>query len=280
MKFVKMESLGNDYIIIDNTTNDKEKLKENKSKLIKLSDRNFGIGSNGIIFIEKNTKNNYRIEIFNKDGTIAKTSGNGILCVAKYLYSKKLVEEKFNLETYGKNYEVTLNIKNKEIEEIKINMGRPSFDPRLIPVLTDKNIFINEKIRVLGKNYIVTGVSIGNPHVVVFDKNVDMLDINNIGPYFQSHYKFPDKINVVFEEIRNGKIKIRTYEKGNDETKSCGSAACAAVVAATLNNMIKKDNEMIVEQLGGNLKITYQDNEDIILKGNAKKVYKGKILIK
>lgn len=280
MKFIKMESLGNDYIIIDNTKNDKDKLKENKSKLINLSDRNFGIGSNGIILIEKSMNDNYKIEIFNSDGTIAKTSGNGLLCVATYLYSKKLVKEKFNIEIYGNNYEITLDIKENNIKEISINMGKPSFDPRLMPVLTEKNIFINEKIRVLDKSYIVTGVSIGNPHIIVFDRNIDLLDINNIGPSFQTHYKFPDKINVVFLEILNNKFKIRTYEKGNEETKSCGSAACAAVVAATLNNIISKDEEIIVEQIGGNLKIIYQDNEDIILKGNAKKVYKGKILKK
>ena len=279
MKFIKMESLGNDYIIIDNTENDKDKLKENKSKLISLSDRNFGIGANGIIFIEKDI-NNYKIEIFNRDGTIAKTSGNGLLCVATYLYSKKLVKEKFNVEVYGKNYEIILDIKDNKIDDISINMGKPSFDPRLIPVLTEKNIFINEKIRVLDKNYVVTGISIGNPHLIVFDKSIDLLDINNVGPYFQSHYKFPDKVNVVFLEHKINGLKIRTYEKGNEETKSCGSAACASVVAATLNNIVPKNEEVIVEQIGGNLKILYQDNEDIILKGSAKKVYKGKILIK
>lgn len=275
MKFTKMESLGNDYIIIDNIKNDKNTLKGNKSKLINLSNRNFGIGANGIIFIEKN--NNYKIEIFNKDGTNAKTSGNGILCVANYLYSKKLVNKKFNIEVYGTVYEVLLNIKNEKLEEISINMGKPSFDPRLIPVLTEKNIFINEKLKVLDKEYIVTGISVGNPHLIVFDKSIDLLDINNIGSYFQSHYKFPNKINIVFLESKTNNLKIRTYEKGNEETKSCGSAACAAVVAATLNDIVKKDTEIIVEQKGGNLKVMYQNNDDLILKGNAKKVYKGKI---
>lgn len=276
MKFIKMESLGNDYIIIDNTKNDKEKLIENKNKLIKLSNRNFGIGANGIIFIEKDLMG-YKAKIFNSDGTSVKTSGNGIICVARYLYDKKLVKENFDVNIDDKFYNIHINFLS---DEVTVNMGKPNLNSKLIPVITEKNIFVNEKIKVLGKNYIVSAITVGNPHIVVRTKNIDLLDIDKLGLSFQQHYKFPYKVNIVFEEIINKKIKIRTYEKGNLETKSCGSAACAAVVSATINNDISKNCETLVEQLGGNLKVTYKNNEDIILKGNCKKVYKGKILVK
>lgn len=266
-----MESLKSDYIIIDNCYNTIDQLKENKKYLKELCDRNSGIGANGIIFIEKEEK--YLVNVYNRDGTEAKLSGNGLLCATNYLYIKKLVSKNFIIKSFNYEYEIFIDDENN----IKINMGKPRFNPKLIPVITDKNIFINEKIYLNNNMYYVTGLSVGNSHLIVSSKNIDNIDLNVVGPLFQNYYIFPDKINIVFSEINNNDLKIRIYEKGNEETKSCATASCASVVAYTINNIIKKNKDIYVENPGGIFKIKYQDDENIILNGKSKIIYKGKI---
>lgn len=274
MEFIKMESCGNDYIILNNITKNVEKLKQNKKLIQNLTNRNFGIGSNGIIFLEESSKADYKIEIFNNDGTYAKTSGNALICIAKYLYENNYVKNNFTIETYRINQ---IKIDNK----IMINLGKPSLNPKMIPVITDKNIFINEVINIKDNNYKVTCLSVGNPHAIFFDKFIDNIDLNNIGPYFGYHYKFPDKINVTLTEIIDeGKIKIRIFEHGIGETLGCGTASAATVVAYYYDNMIKKNEVIKVIQPGGIIEVIYTENDDILIKGDSKFVYEGKVFIK
>lgn len=278
MKFVKMQSLGNDYIIINNIENNLEKLKENKRKLITLSDRNIGIGANGIIFLEKSKIADYKIIIYNSDSTIAKTSGNGLLCVAKYLSLNGFINNKVSIETTNSINYIEID---KEKNYIKVNMNKASLNPKLIPVLTEKNLFIDENINILNKDYKISCITVGNPYAIIFETKIDAINLNQISKSIQYNYHFPEKVNVVFAEVINNKtIKIRTYEKGNDETKSCGSAACAVVALYSLINNLKKNKEIIVEQKGGKLSLSINEKEEILLNGNSEYVYKGKILVK
>lgn len=280
MKFIKMQALKNDYIIINNVQNNLETLKENKRKLITLCDRNLGVGANGIIFLEKAKIADYKITIFNKDATVSKTSGNGLLCVAKYLKMNNLIKKNAMIETTsGINY---IEIEGEDyIKNIIINMNKAGLEPRLIPVLSEKNLFINENINILSRNYKMSCITVGNPYAIIFENNIDTINFNMISRAIQYNYLFPEKVNVVFAQIKDNKtIKIRIYEKGNEETKSCGSAACATVALYSIINNLKKNKEIKVEQKGGNFDISINENEEILLKGNSEYVYKGKILVK
>lgn len=280
MEFYKTESLGNDYIIFDNITNNIEYLKENKKLLKKLNDRNFGVGANGIIFLEESKNADYKISIFNKDLSLAPTSGNAIICVSKYLYEMGyLNSNKILIETNRIN-EVSIKKRNNNIESISVNLGVPSLDPKKIPVLTDKNIFINEKVKILNNDYQVSCLSIGNSHAIFFGRDINDLNLNYIGPYFGYHYKFPDKINITLAEMKNNNLNIRIYEDGIGETKSCGTASAASVVAAYYNNKINKNEIIKVVQPGGVFDVIYNNNDETIISGNAKIIYKGKVLLK
>lgn len=281
MEFYKTESLGNDYIIFDNILNDIDYLKENKALLKKISNRNSGVGTTGIIFLEKSKNADYKISVFNQDSSVAPTSGNAIMCVSKYLYEMGyLNSNKFLIETNRIN-EVTINIQNNSIHSINVNLGVPSFDPKKIPVLTDKNIFINEKLKIINNDYNVSCLSIGNSHAVFFGNDINNLNLDYVGPFFGYHYKFPDKINVTLAEIIDkNKISIRLYEKGLGEIKSCGTASAASVVAAYYNNKINKNEIIKVVQPGGVFDVIYKDNDETIISGNAKIIYKGKVLLK
>lgn len=276
-----MESVGNDFIIVDNITKDIEALKQNKKLIQKLSDRNFGIGFNGMIFLEKSKICDYKISIINADGTEAKTSGNAIIAISKYLYENKYIKrDSFTIETNRIN-DVNIIKDNKSIKEVSVNLGKPSLNPKQIPVITDKSVFINEDMKILNKDYKVTCLSVGNPHAVFFSKKIYNLNLDYIGPYFNFHYRFPDKINVTIAEVINSKkINIRIYEKGALETKGCATAAAASVVASFLNDKVKRNEKIKVIQPGGTLDVTFKDNNDLIINGNSNTVYKGKILVK
>lgn len=279
LNFTKMEDNGNDYIIINNLLKDKEKLKYNKKLLMELCNRNYKIGGNGIIFIDEplNIKNaDVKIKIYNSDGTVGNISGSGIACTAKYLYDNNIIKkENLYIETNAGLKKVVIE------EDITINMGKPSLSPKKIPVLTDKNIFINEEIYIENKKYNVTCLSVGNPHAVIFLNNIQKLDLNYIGPALELYYLFPERANIEFVKIlEKNNIMIRNWERGNRETLSCQTGACASVVGAILNNYLEKNNEITVYSKGGINKVIYNENEDILIKSNPNKVYDGKILIK
>lgn len=281
LEFTKMQATGNDYIYIDCFHRNID-IEEIKPHIIRLCDRNFGIGSDGVIFIMPSSVATAKMLMYNKDGTEANICGNGIRAVAKYLYENKLTQkQEFQIETKSgvKNIKLFLNL--GQIESISVNMGYPKFNPKLIPVITEKSFFLNEDIKVDDEIYKTTCVSMGNPHAVIFTKYIHNLKLYKIGSDIETHYLFPEKTNVEFVEKMNEKrIRMRIWERGTGETLSCGSGACASVAAAIMTGELRKNTPIQIEQKGGILQVEYSDKEGMILTGPAEKVYDGKILLK
>ncbi len=279
LKFTKMHSCGNDYIYIDCFN---LKINNHKSLSIKLSDRNFGVGGDGVIFIYKSDIADAKMRMFNADGSEGKMCGNGIRCVGKYLYDKNLIDitkNRVNIETLSgvKNLEVYKD--NEEVTNIRVNMGSPEFIPDLIPVKLNVQKILNKEIKVDGKTYYINCVSMGNPHCVIFYDNIKNLNLEYIGPIFENLDIFPDKSNIEFVKILDHyTIEMRVWERGSGETLSCGTGACAAVVLGVENGFLKSDTDITVKLKGGDLKIKYI-NKVVYITGNAQKVYEGVIEI-
>lgn len=272
LEFTKMHGIGNDYIYIDVAKN--KDLKEIFTRysigaLVRyLSNRNFGIGGDGVIFIEKSMIADFKMRIFNSDGTEAEMCGNGIRCFAKYIYDQKLTEKDIlKIETLAGIKEVKkekhiLEPSKETIEQYVVNMGKPI-------------IFGNLSISVLDKNIQLTKILIGNPHAVIFTKDIENIPIKKYGSLIENHKYFPQKTNVEFVEIlENNLIKMRVWERGSGETFACGTGSCAAVVAGVSNNLIKRDVKVLLK--GGELDINWdKKTNNIYMKGIATKVYDG-----
>ncbi len=272
LDFTKMHGIGNDYIYIDVSKN--KDLKEIFTRysigaLVRyLSNRNFGIGGDGVIFIEKSMIADFKMRIFNSDGTEAEMCGNGIRCFAKYIYDQKLTEKDIlKIETLAGIKEVKkekhiLEPSKETIEQYVVNMGKPIISGNL-------------SISVLDKNIQLTKILIGNPHAVIFTKDIENIPIKKYGPLIENHKYFPQKTNVEFVEIlENNLIKMRVWERGSGETFACGTGSCAAVVAGVSNNLIKRDVKVLLK--GGELDINWDEKtNNIYMKGIATKVYDG-----
>lgn len=272
LDFTKMHGIGNDYIYIDVSKN--KDLKEIFTRysigaLVRyLSNRNFGIGGDGVIFIEKSMIADFKMRIFNSDGTEAEMCGNGIRCFAKYIYDQKLTEKDIlKIETLAGIKEVKkekhiLEPSKETIEQYVVNMGKPIISGNL-------------SISVLDKNIQLTKILIGNPHAVIFTKDIENIPIKKYGPLIENHKYFPQKTNVEFVEIlENNLIKMRVWERGSGETFACGTGSCAAVVAGVSNNLIKRDVKVLLK--GGELDINWdKKTNNIYMKGIATKVYDG-----
>lgn len=272
LDFTKMHGIGNDYIYIDVSKN--KDLKEIFTRysigaLVRyLSNRNFGIGGDGVIFIEKSMIADFKMRIFNSDGTEAEMCGNGIRCFAKYIYDQKLTEKDIlKIETLAGIKEVKkekhiLEPSKETIEQYVVNMGKPIISGNL-------------SISVLDKNIQLTKILIGNPHAVIFTKDIENIPIKKYGPLIENHRYFPQKTNVEFVEIlENNLIKMRVWERGSGETFACGTGSCAAVVAGVSNNLIKRDVKVLLK--GGELDINWdKKTNNIYMKGMATKVYDG-----
>lgn len=272
LEFTKMHGIGNDYIYIDVAKN--RDLKEIFTRysigaLVRyLSNRNFGIGGDGVIFIEKSMIADFKMRIFNSDGTEAEMCGNGIRCFAKYIYDQKLTEKDIlKIETLAGIKEVKkekhiLEPSKETIEQYVVNMGKPIISGNL-------------SISVLDKNIQLTKILIGNPHAVIFTKDIENIPIKKYGPLIENHKYFPQKTNVEFVEIlENNLIKMRVWERGSGETFACGTGSCAAVVAGVSNNLIKRDVKVLLK--GGELDINWdKKTNNIYMKGIATKVYDG-----
>lgn len=272
LEFTKMHGIGNDYIYIDVAKN--RDLKEIFTRysigaLVRyLSNRNFGIGGDGVIFIEKSMIADFKMRIFNSDGTEAEMCGNGIRCFAKYIYDQKLTEKDIlKIETLAGIKEVKkekhiLEPSKETIEQYVVNMGKP--------IISE-----NFSISVLDKNIQLTKILIGNPHAVIFTKDIENIPIKKYGPLIENHKYFPQKTNVEFVEIlENNLIKMRVWERGSGETFACGTGSCAAVVAGVSNNLIKRDVKVLLR--GGELDINWdKKTNNIYMKGMATKVYDG-----
>ena len=279
MNFTKMHGIGNDYIYF-NCLN--EELKNPEKVSIILSDRHFGVGGDGIILILKSETADFKMRIFNADGSEAKMCGNGIRCVGKYVYEKGLTNKDFiKIDTLSGVKLLNLTIENDEVVSIGVNMGEAILNSKEIPVISSKENVINETLNIYGIDYSITCVSMGNPHCVVFINDIDNLDLKTIGPKFENHPMFPDRVNTEFVEIIDeNTLKMRVWERGSDETFACGTGACAVVVASTLNNYCKKDENITVKLLGGDLNIKYQSDGLVYMNGPAEFVFEGNYINK
>jgi diaminopimelate epimerase len=281
-EFVKMHGIGNDFIIMD-FYSEKEPDGINYNNLAKrLCQRHFGIGADGLILILPSKKYDLRMRIFNFDGSEPQMCGNGIRCFAKYAYENKLIEKKiFSVETLAGEIipEIIFNEKTGFIEGVKVDMGEPRLTGKEIPVTgnPDKKV-INQELLVENNKFMITCVSMGNPHCVIFIEDVERFPVREIGPLIEINPFFPEKTNVEFIEILNDhEINFRVWERGVGETMACGTGACAAVVAGVLNK--KVNSKVIVHLNGGDLKINWADDGHVYMTGPAESVFEGSVSI-
>ena len=277
LKFVKMHGSGNDYIYFDNRD---KRINCPESLAISVCNRNYGIGSDGLILIEDSKKADALMRIFNKDGSEGKMAGNSIRCVAKYLYDNNIVKKTaMRIETASGVKNLQLFTINDEVSSVTVEIGKAELDKDKIPVISDTPTVINKPVTIDDKEYNITCVSIGNPHCVVFTDRVDSVDVEHIGPKFENASIFPERINTEFIRVVNkNTIKMRVWERGNGETLACGTGACAAVVAAVENGYCEKNTDITVNLRGGDLIVNYTD-EGITLTGNAVLICEGIISI-
>lgn len=284
MKFTKMHGCGNDYIYVNGFT---EQVPANeKPDLVKrLSDRHFGIGGDGVIFINPSDVADFEMEMYNADGTRAEMCGNGIRCVAKFVYDKGLTDkEEITVVSAGKVKTLKLTIEGKTATErgsvklVRVNMGAPILTPSEVPVLsTSEEPLVAAPIFVDGQEYRMTCVSMGNPHAVIFMDDVKNLDIASIGPKFENHDRFPRRTNTEFVEvIDRHTVFMRVWERGTGETLACGTGSCATAVACVLNGLT--DEQITVKLLGGELLVEwYREENTIYMTGPAEIVFEGEV---
>lgn len=277
IRFTKMHGCGNDYIYINGAecgipAQDKPELVQ------RLSDRHFGIGGDGVIFINPSDEADFEMEMYNADGSRAEMCGNGIRCVAKYVYDKGLTDRtQISIVSAGKIKYLTLTVENEKVSMVRVDMGKPELNASLIPVISEKEQVVDEEITVREKVYRMTCVSMGNPHAVVFADNVADLDLTKIGPHFEQHERFPKRINTEFVRvIDRHTVEMRVWERGTGETLACGTGCCATAVACVLNG--KTEDDITVKVLGGEIRIQWDREADtVFMTGPATTVFEGEI---
>lgn len=275
MKFTKMQGCGNDYVYVDCT---KELIDNIPEVARKVSDRHYGIGSDGLILIRNSDKADFMMDMYNYDGSRAQMCGNGIRCVAKYVYDYGLTDkEHLQIETLSGIKELDLHVADGKVRSVTVDMGKPILNPSLIPVKMEKDMIIQEPITVDGKIYEITCVSMGNPHAIVFVEDTKSVPIETIGPLFEHHEIFPERVNTEFiQVVDRNHINMRVWERGSGETLACGTGACASVIACILNGFT--DHEVTVSLLGGDLSIRYDEKMDrVFMTGPAETVFEGEI---
>ncbi len=276
-KFTKMQTCGNDYLYFNCFENE---LKEPEALTVKLSDRHFGIGSTGLVMILPSEVADAKMRMFNHDGSEGKMCGNSIRCVGKYLYDNNLVKSTtMTIETLSGIKTLFLTLENREITSVKVDMGTVVLESVNIPVNISGSFVIDRPVTIGESDYNITCVSMGNPHVVVFCDDVKKIELEKVGPIFENHEMFPDKVNTEFVSvIARNHLDMRVWERGNGETLACGTGACAAAVAAVLNGYCDMDKDIRVELLGGELIINYTKNA-VFMTGDCQKVFEGVISI-
>lgn len=275
MKFTKMHGCGNDYIYVNCL---EETVKEPERTAIYVSDRHFGIGSDGLILIYPSEIADFRMAMYNADGSEGKMCGNGVRCIAKYVYDYGLTDKKqISIETLGGIKYLDLTVEEGKVVQVKVDMGAPILTPEDIPVKLGENDCVGVPLQVDGRECEITAVSMGNPHAVVFVEDTERLPLEQIGPQFEHHEAFPDRINTEFVQVLNKKeVNMRVWERGSGETLACGTGACATVVACVLNG--KTENEITVHLLGGDLLLNYdKENQTVWMTGPAAVICDGEI---
>lgn len=276
-KFTKMQGCGNDYIYFncfDQNINNPEGLS------VRLSDRHFGIGGDGVILVCPSDVADAKMRMFNLDGSEGKMCGNGIRCVGKFLYDHNIVDqnkETVTVETLSGIKTLKVYKQDNEVKRLRVDMGKAELNSAKIPVAIDKERVINEPVIIDGQQFNITCVSMGNPHCVVFINDVEGLDIEKIGPKFEHDKLFPERVNTEFVRVINeNTIKMRVWERGSGETWACGTGACAVAVAAVENGFCKKGEDITVQLKGGDLVINYTD-DTVYMTGAAERVFEGTV---
>lgn len=279
MKFTKMQGCGNDYVYVNGFV-EKLEMQAKPDIVRRLSDRHFGIGGDGVIFINPSRIADFEMEMWNADGTRAQMCGNGIRCVAKYVYDYGLTDKtSLMIESFGKIKYIDLTLENGKVSRVKVNMGAPILAAREVPVVSENERVIDEEIEVDGNTYRMTCVSMGNPHAVVFMDDIKNLEIEKVGPYFENHERFPERTNTEFVKvIDRNTVEMRVWERGTGETLACGTGCCAIVVACCLNGLT--ENKVTVKVLGGELLCEWDREENLVyMTGPAVSVFEGTISI-
>ena len=275
MKFTKMHGLGNDYVYVNCF---EEKIDNPPAVARFVSDRHFGIGSDGLIMINPSKTADFEMEMYNADGSRGEMCGNGIRCVAKYVYDYGLTDKtQISVETLGGIKYLDLTVEDGKVSLVKVDMGKPELEADLIPIISEREQVIDEPIEVDGKEYHMTGVSMGNPHAVIYVDDVKGLDLEKIGPKFENHERFPKRINTEFVHcIDRQTVEMRVWERGSGETLACGTGACAVAVSSISNNLT--DTQVTVKLLGGDLQIEWDREKDrVFMTGSATVVFDGVI---
>lgn len=270
MKFIKMHGAGNDYIYVDCFY----QTVENPCELSKeLSDRHFSVGADGIVLIKPSEKADCFMDIYNADGSRAQMCGNAVRCTAKYIYDNRNKKSFITVDTLS-------GIKKVEVlpDGFRVNMGKPILSGRLIPTRYGDSVVKDKTLNIDNKDYKITCVSMGNPHCVVFCDDVDAIELHKIGPLFERHEMFPERINTEFvKALDKNHLKMRVWERGSGETLACGTGACAVGVASVINGICFKNEEITIQTIGGELKVRWCEDDNVYLSGNAVKVFDGEI---
>ena len=277
MKFTKMQGIGNDYVYVNCF---EETVKDPAAVARYVSDRHFGIGSDGLILIKPSDIADCEMDMYNLDGSQGAMCGNGIRCVAKYVYDYGIVKkENISVSTKSGIKYLDLTVRDGKVALVRVNMGSPVLTASQIPVVSSTEEMINAPLKVNGETYYITAVSMGNPHAIVYMTDVDHLDIGEIGPYFENHMAFPDRVNTEFVEVLdNHTLKMRVWERGSGETLACGTGACAVAVASILNGHVDGEKPVTVKLLGGDLEIFWDRQENLVyMTGPAATVFDGEI---
>lgn len=274
-KFYKMHGIGNDYIYFDCLDTP---LENPEAAALKLSDRHFGIGGDGIVLICPSALADAKMRMFNADGSEGKMCGNAIRCVGKYLYDfQKTNKTTLKIETLSGVKTLFLNVENGKTQSVKVDMGAPSLLPEQIPVRLGGEAVVGRETEIAGGRYAITCVSMGNPHCVVFGGDPAEIEIEKVGPKFETAALFPDRTNTEFVQVLGGnEIKMRVWERGSGETWACGTGACAAAVAAVLNGYAARDEDIVVHLRGGDLIVRWT-KDTVYMTGTATLVFTGEV---
>lgn len=277
MKFTKMQGIGNDYVYV----NCFHENIENPSEVSRrISDRHFGIGSDGLILIKPSKKADFEMEMYNADGSQGAMCGNGMRCVGKYVYDYGLTDKtRISVDTKSGIKYLDLTVENKKVKLVRVNMGAPVLEAKAIPMIYEGENVISQPFNVGQDIYEITAVSMGNPHAVVYVENVKNMPLEEIGPKFEKHTAFPESVNTEFVRVIDRKtLEMRVWERGSGETLACGTGACAVAVASVLNGYT--EDEVTVRLLGGDLKIFWDRAENLVyMTGPAEIVFEGEIEI-
>ena len=276
MKFTKMHGIGNDYVYVNCF---EEQIEDPAALSVFVSNRHFGIGSDGLILIKPSTKADFCMEIYNADGSRAKMCGNGIRCVGKYVYDHGLTDKQdLSIMTDAGLRFLHLNVEDGKVCSVRADMGEPVFDAKQVPVLSDKDEVVGEDWEAAGRTWKVTAVSMGNPHLVVMTEDPAALDLEKIGPVFEKDPRFPEGVNTEFI-CMEGKsdIRMRVWERGSGETMACGTGSCASAAAMIRCGMASAP--VTVHLIGGDLQIEWdQETNRIYMTGPAVTVFEGELI--